>query len=461
MRALPAVVAVVIVLSTLGGAAAPSPESTPSASPADGASSANDSAAPTPAELTAAQVAGNVSNRSLHVLDIPSGEVDGSTTNTHVIDLGPALNFDANETGYRLKTLATVERIESAPTTDARQRLLLGEVNRIEQRVISLRSAQAETIAAYGDGDISSRVLLLRLAAIDAEARALDARRERLAALASETSGFDLDGSRLASLGVILDTFTGPVRSHVVSVVRGDAPATRFSVSSGDDSVVLTVLEGNTWVREAYRGDLRGTGFIEPEDAENATARSYPLIWQTKQNSTGIIGSGGTYLVRVSHRQGSLAAFVTNGEGDGDTARVFKEFQRRPLSSMASGEAITDVRDGLRLTVNRSHPGAPLRVRLTEAATGDPVDANITVGLEGGESDLVGATGPDGELWTLTPRGETTVTAIRGNSVVIVSFDPAPIPHAVAPAGSDGANNSTGGGNPTSVTTDLTQPFRR
>ena len=57
-----------------------------------------------------------------------------------------------------------------------------------------------------------------------------------------------------------------------------------------------------------------------------------------------------------------------------------------------------------------------------------PVDANVTIGQGNRESELVGQTGPDGELWTLSPRERYTITAIRGNSVVVLSVRPATIP---------------------------------
>ena len=78
--------------------------------------------------------------------------------------------------------------------------------------------------------------------------------------------------------------------------------------------------------------------------------------------------------------------------------------------------------------MNRTYPGGPLRVRLTQAETGDPVDANVTIGRDGGESRLVGATGDDGELWTVSPGSRFTVTAIRGNSVVLVTISPSEPP---------------------------------
>lgn len=377
--------------------------------------------------------------QSLNVLAVPADAVQRSTTDQHAVDLGPAVGFGANASELRMATLSAVARIEAAPSNDSRQRLLLGELNRIEQRVISLRTNERRAITAYSEGRLSSRSLLVHLARIDAEARSLEARRERLEQLALETSDFTIDSTRLASLERELDSFTGPVRSHIVDVLRGDVPASRFFVASGPQSVVLTVVQGDTWVREAYRGDLpRRTGeTISPEDALNITSESYPGIWATKLSPTEVVGSGDSYLVRITHRRGELSAFVGASSG-----RVFKEFQRRPLDAMAGSDTATGVKDGLRLAVNRSYPGAPLKIALTEVETGDPVNANITVGPAGSESQLVGRTGADGTVWTLAPRGRFTVTAIRGNSVVVLTTTPTETPR-VGAALDEGSNDTS------------------
>jgi hypothetical protein len=207
-------------------------------------------------------------------------------------------------------------------------------------------------------------------------------------------------------------------------VLQGQSNPTRFYVATSADSVVLSTIVGDAYVREAYRGDVRNrtTDRMSPEEAFDIANRSYSTIWDLRTD-TEILGSGDSYLVRVSYPGGDLSAFVDSG-----SRNVFKEFQRRPLADVDRGALVSDTRDGLRLQVNRTYPGGPLRVRLTEASTGDPVDANVTVGRDGGESRLVGATGDDGVLWTVSPGSRFTVTAIRGNSVVLVTTSPVPSP---------------------------------
>jgi len=428
MRALHVLLVGIVVVSlvaTTGGAS-----SADTAVPdADGPPVGSTAAVTAPSSVdgaTTRQVSEDNASRkvSVNVLSLPPGTSNRSSVETQYVDLGPALSFASNASTYRIETLTAVENVRSAETTEERQQRILGELNRIEQRAISLRSTQSRTASAFVDGDIEQREALVRLARIDIEARALETRRERLATLAEETPEFSVDAGRMDSLSRELDSITGPVRAHAAAVLQGQSNPTRFYVATSADSVVLSTIVGDAYVREAYRGDVRNrtTDRMSPEEAFDIANRSYSTIWDLRTD-TEILGSGDSYLVRVSYPGGDLSAFVDSG-----SRNVFKEFQRRPLADVDRGALVSDTRDGLRLQVNRTYPGGPLRVRLIEASTGDPVDANVTVGRDGGESRLVGATGDDGELWTLSPGSRFTVTAIRGNSVVLVTTSPVPSP---------------------------------
>lgn len=432
MRALPVFLAVLLVGSSLvGGALAPEPQVAASEGrPGGDAPPVNAGGTDRTALQTNQSLSdGDLSNRTIRVLDIRRPTLQRSTINRETLNLGPALGFDANVTTIRVNTVATVERIESAESTEERRRLLRTELERLEQRSQTLHSRQSAAITSYARDRISPREFLRQLAYVDTKARALEDRRRRLATLAQEMDSPPVEPDRVARLQLELLTLTGPVRQDAAAVIRGQQPAGRFFVAAGGGGVVLSVIQNDTYVREAYRPDLRRANATSPgpfttEDALDATARNYPTIWELKGNSTEVVGSGSLYFVSMPHERGVLHAFV-----DGSSGRVFKSFQRRPLSSVAVPNQVSDVKDGLRLRVNRSYPGGPMQVNLTQYATGDPVSANITVGLDGSESALVGRTDAQGRLWTLAPRGRYTVTAIRGNSVVIVSAAPSSIPH--------------------------------
>jgi hypothetical protein len=384
-------------------------------------------------------------DRPVHVLDLPPGVTPNrSTIRATTIDVGPALGFATNATDQRLQTLETVERVQSAPTEVERQRRLLGAINEIEQEAVTLRSRQRDAIDRFASGESEPRALLIALARVDARARALDDRRRRLAALARDDEDLSLDSGRVATLGADLETFTGPVRARTVEALRGDVAPTRVFVGAAGGSVVLSTVTEDAYLREAYRGDLRspGGGSVVLDDALNVTADAYPVIWATRSDVDGV-GSGGTFVLDVPHPRGDLTTFV-----DSSSRRVFKEFQRRPLDAAVGSETVSSTKDGLRLTVNRTYPGGPLRIELVDVETGDPVDLTVTVGPPNGESVTIGRTGPDGVVWTLAPDSRVAVTAVEDPRVVIVELSPDPIPAVTDPdrAGSGGSNGTPGNG---------------
>ena len=385
-----------------------------------------------------------LSNRSVHVLALRRGSLARSQVELQSPDIGPALTFDRDAARTRLGTLTMVERIQSVETTDQRQRLILDALNGIEQEIITLRTAQQRAISQYADGSTSTRAFALQLADIDARARALEHRRSRLAELASETESIGSTSRRFSSLERELETFTGPVRHRVGNVVAGQNESTRVFVAAAPDGLVLSTIVNGTYVREAYRGDLRNLDAdqeIDPETALNVTSSQYPTVWATKVNSTEVVGAGGLYRVSVPYRYGTLTTFL-----DGENEQIFKEYQARSLSSFPPEDTVTRSRDGLRMTINRSYAGGPVRISLADAQTNAPVNANVTIGPQsGGNSDFVGYTGSDGVLWALSPAEQYTVFAIRGNSVVAVDTGPVSPPR-VYPTNNSTANNSTSAG---------------
>ena len=442
MKTLPAVLVVLLALAPVASAAL-----LPAADAGDGAALTAD-ATETNVGLGGVGVGGPsdtdadpLDNRSIRVLSLPAGGTNASAVETQRVDLGPGLAFDRFVSQTRLRTLTTVERVRSAAPGDERQRLILGELNDIEQRVVTLRTAQQTALSAFASGSISPRQLLLRLARIDAQARALEHRRARLQKLAEETQGLGLSARRFATLERELDTFTGPVRERVGSVVAGRNDTARVYVATSSDGIVLTTLADGRYLREAYRGDLRdfgASGSLSPEEALNITAEQYPVVWELRANNTAVVGAGSIYNVSIPHEYGRLTTLIDTG-----TQRVFMETQTRALASFSSHHTITRSRNDLQMTVNRSYPGGPVRISLVDARTGNPVNANITVGpASGGDSDFVGYTGSDGVLWTLSPEEEYTVFAIKGNSVVAIQAKPLEPPR-VYPSDNASAGNST------------------
>ena len=433
MRALAPAVALLVVLSGVAvavpspSAAGPSAADTPRVSPAV-TPPTPDPAGPTPgapAQVDAGSPNGTA-DPAHNVLAIPPGETTRSSLELEAVELGSGLAFESSTTERRLSTGSTLERIESAASDERRQQLLLQEVSAIEQRLISLRASQRQATDAYARGELSPRRFVYQLAEIDAAARELENRRERIQAAAESTPGFSISSSRFGNVELELNTLTGPVRGHAAAVLTGEADSTRFFVRTGPDSVALGMLRDGTYVREVYREPLRGgdSGDFSLADAVNVTEQAYPAIAaeRLRDDTLGSPNSDST-RVTIEHRRGRLVAFVDSG-----SRQVFKEFQFRPLDRVVTGSSVSATRDGLELTAHRTYPGGPVRLQLNSTEDGEPVDAQITVGPPGGRSSVVGRTGGDGSLWAVAPTDTYQVTAIDGSSVVVLSVDPTPTP---------------------------------
>ena len=447
MRALAPAVALLVVLSGVAvGVPSPSAAGTDASGNTPRVSPAATPPAPAPALSTPggrAQVDSGSPDGTHNVLAIPPGETTRSSLELEAVELGSGLAFESSTTERRLSTGSALERIESAESDERRQQLLLQEVSAIEQRLISLRVRQRQAIGAYAQGDLSPRRFVYELAEVDAAARELEDRRERIEAAAGSTPGFSISSSRFGNIELELNTLTGPVRGHAAAVLTGEADSTRFFIRTGPDSMALGMLRDGTYVREVYREPLRGgdSGKFSLADAVNVTEQAYPAIAaeRLRDDTLGSPGSDST-RVTIEHRRGRLVAFVDSG-----SRQVFKEFQFRPLDQVATGAAVSATRDGLELTAHRTYPGGPVRLQLNSTEDSEPVDAQITVGPPGGRSSVVGRTGDDGSLWAVAPTGTYQVTAIDGSSVVVLSVEPTPMPsvYNATDGGSDDSTNTS------------------
>jgi hypothetical protein len=354
----------------------------------------------------------------VEVLSLADGVENRSTTAETTLDVGPAVSVAANESSHELLTRQSLARVRDADDPDA---ALADELARLEARADALGRSQRAALGAFSVGEADARATLLRLVQIDRTARALDDRRTSVVA-AARARDADVPTDRSGALGRELDIYTGPVRAQLAAALRGEVPPTRAYLSTTPRGVTLATVTESGYVRETYRGELRRTGGapLNRTTAREAVARAYPSIWAARR-AVDARGAG-VSRVRVTYDGGELAATVGSGND-----RVFRDVHRQSLGVAGTDAAAINTRDGLRMIVNRSYAGGPMRIRV-ETVDGDPVNASVTVGPEGGDSVPVGATGPDGEHWTLTPAERFTIVAIRGQSVVFITMDPVEAP---------------------------------
>ena len=361
--------------------------------------------AETPA--TAPQVGGpaNGSNQT-RVLVVPDSAVQRTAIDGATLNLGPAAEFNGNISAIEVETASIVSYIQAAESDSERSRRIIGASSTVETEIITLRDRQQAAIEAFNDGELTPEEFVVELATIAAKADALERRMGRLTELADEVDGFSL--SRPTEIEYELRTFGGPVRERAIDAIRGTDGPTKFFVTTGPEGYELATVDNGSYYREAYRGaEYSGNAdaTMGPDEASDVVEGSYPEIFRLGDASATT--SGTTNIVTVTAPDRSLTAFVDSGE-----EAVFKEYQRFALDQYESGAVESNTINGINVTVNRTYPGGPLRISVTDAESGDPIDLSITLSQGQAERTAVGRTGDDGTLWTVSPRGSYTALAV-------------------------------------------------
>ncbi|MBP1986391.1 DUF7096 domain-containing protein [Halolamina salifodinae] len=344
------------------------------------------------------------------VLVVPDGAVQKSEVDRATLNLGPAAEFNGNVSAVEVETEAVVEHVRAAESDSERSRRIIQASSTVETEIITLRDRQQAAIQAYNDGDMSTEAFVVELATIAAKAEALEARIERLNQLADDIDGFSL--SRPAEIRYELRTFGGPVRERAVDAIRGTDDSVQFFVTTGPEGYELAAVDDGVYLREAFRGAEQSgdsTATMDGPATINVTRESYPEIVRSADASVNFAGT--TNIVTVTKQNHTLTAFVDSGTED-----VFKEYQRFGLSQYHSPSTDSNTISGITVSVNQTYPGGPLRIHVSDAESGEPIDLAITLSQGQSERMTVGRTGEDGTLWTVSPRGSYTVLAVGGET---------------------------------------------
>jgi len=328
-----------------------------------------------------------------------------------------AMNRDGFRTQLSINSLD--RQLENADSAEKKKQVLNRYRYRIENRIISLKATEQQATQAFLNGTISEGEYLRTLGQIDAEAgeirRAVNALKER-----AESANFGVDAN---SLKIKLVTVEGPVRDRIAKTLQGRANPARIYVETADSGVVLSSIVDGTYIRETFRSDNRDPSKRKSISVQNAITEviqpQYPWV-SNPNNWTGssrrVYSPIQSIKYTYDYSHGSLTAYVDTG-----TAKVYREIQHKELTgepSLPPGPTVANSSENVTVTVNRTYPGGPLRVRLTNA-TGAPLRGEVTVAGE-----RVGRTGPNGELWTLGPAEQFRVSATYDDTTVNVTATP-------------------------------------
>lgn len=360
------------------------------------------------------------------VLTLPAAAVDARNVTAVTVDAAGATGLGSDVVEVRVATGTLESRL--AVTQGEAQRELLGDATeRLANETAALERRQAAAIRSYNGGETTTREFLATLARIDRTAASLERRAVLLRNVSRSTFADESPvADNISRTRSSLRRFQGPVRDRIADSVAGRSDEARVFVATTEQGVALSTIDNRTYIREVYRGFLwqsGGTG-LNSTEVSNAVSEAYPEIWEARNRTSGT-GSADAFVLTVSHPGGRLDAHVR-----GDNRRVFREVQRLPLSTYPPGPSANRSLNGLVMRVDRTYPGGPLRVNVTDQRTGEPVNTSVAISSIGDPGLVtVGSTGGDGVLWTLGVGGSQqgyTITAseFEGSRVVVVVTGP-------------------------------------
>lgn len=288
-----------------------------------------------------------------------------------------------------------------------------------ERQLDRLNSRQAQLYRAYANRSIDRDTLVRRLALLDVGASQVSELQDDIRTTVDDDLGTSLPvglDSRVSALEADIVGLPTPVSSAFVTAVTAETQPVRAYASGTDAGLVLTILDGDTYVRQAtaraaYAPDQPNQFERAITEAYQRALDLYPWVADSALNGPNLVEQGmGVYRVNADHPHGELTTYI-----HGATGAVFHEIQRKDPGSIPVTETLTNATGALNLTVQQSTATGPMRV-LVSTPDGSPARATVSV-----DQQVVGTTGGDGELWVAQPRGnfQLNATTAAGDSVTL------------------------------------------
>lgn len=386
--------------------AAAGPTATAAAPSLDGPSPAAGAAAPASGVASAPAPTDNTTAR----LTIPQYRIEQGQFRTVRIGVASSLQRDADGARMAHRRTAIERDFEAAEGVSEKRNAIDRGLIDLSNRADALRARERATTREYSNGNISAETAVRQFARIDASARDLRATLDLVRALTTRVGTSDFDG-RIRDVEGDLVALQGPVRRQVALALAGDRSAVRVHVVGSDDALVLATLADGQYIREATNWRNRNASAQPVLDFGEVTSRVEQLYpWATSQRgATSVDWQGaGAWRFQARHSQGQLTASV-----DASTTDVYREVQSLSVDEMPTVMALVRAEDGVRVELQRTYLGGPLRILVEDAATDAVLNARVSV--DGHELGHIGA---DGLVVTMEPRPPYTLNVTANGTTV-------------------------------------------
>ncbi|MFW6265508.1 MAG: DUF7096 domain-containing protein [Halanaeroarchaeum sp.] len=390
-RAVPALLAAMVVLASAGAVVGVSP--------------------PGASDHRAAGTVDGISENTTDVLVLES--IDASGFDRADLVVTRAVDAQSGSLVESFEQQRVTEAVAQADSEADEREAIRNATDEVDRRTRALVEDERTAREAFIAGELSAESYLATLGQVHARASSLEATVRAIDDL-DQVSDED---ERRAQIRAELSTLQGPVRAELAAALQGDGQSKRTFVGVSADGVTLATLSETEYVRETVRTDNRDddVGRLTFDEAETRFAELYPWASANKQRiSMGALGSD-VYVVEYRHEHGTIDAAL-----DASTGATFREAQTKSLDDTPATDSQWIESGDLVVGVSDTYPGGPVRVDVTNA-TGAPVAADVTAnGTAVGET-----TTRDGLVWAISPAEEYTVTVTTEDTTVEVRVDPA------------------------------------
>lgn len=338
-------------------------------------------------------------------------------------DTGPDLAAVLSSTDDALRMDQDMYLLEEdlERTSGSEQREALDRAHdRLSERLEALEERERHAVRSHAAGNSSDAELVQALFANYAEAEQLSSAFHEFERQANTVPGYAVSTRAERNQ---LDLYRGPIAERIDRDVRANTvtdDGNTLLLETSETGYRISMIEGSTTLSDTTRFDNRNLTRESQFDGDAAAAYNhaeelYPWV-MAQRSGNSVVGFTETELYHVfaPHSQGQLRVFL-----DGGTGAVYQESQELTLAALPSeptNETWTD--EGLELSLNETPANGPLEVAVTDAGTGEPVDAIVSVdGYELGE------TGPGGTMWILPPGESYEITAETETGAVDATID--------------------------------------
>jgi hypothetical protein len=310
------------------------------------------------------------------------------------IDVGTAIVTDAERLQARHDGLV-FDVVESQGGTRA-------VVSILEQRVAALERRHEWLLRNYSSDSISTGTLLRELARIEGATQHHRAAVERLQA---EELPDDV-ANRLSTLSVEPTMLGQPVTERVRAAMTAGEEPVRVYVAAAEDGIVTATVIEDRYIRQAtLRGEREPSG--DDQFAEGAGGRAQAAsdrgtsLYSVSANTVRGFTDTSVYEFNANHSLGETVAYL-----DGATTNPFQESQYKQPVVEIPAQTSSATTGSFRLNVQYTNTTGPMAISLLGTGSDSLPPAAVSV-----NDQPVGTIEGGGQLWTIQPVGDFTVTA--------------------------------------------------